>query len=53
MEFLGLRDRKYFREYILNPMIEKGYIKRTVMEKPRSGLQRYVTTKIEERAAKT
>ena len=41
-EFLSIRDRKYFREEILAPLIKMGVLEPTVPDKPTSRLQKYV-----------
>lgn len=45
MKFVELRDRKYFMEKLLYPLLEKGHLKRTIPDKPRSRFQRYVAVK--------
>ena len=40
-EFMGIKDREYFRAYILNPLISEGFIKLTIPDKPKSPKQRY------------
>lgn len=41
---VGLKDRKYFRVAILNPIIEQGFVALTIPDKPNSPKQRYITT---------
>jgi len=48
LTFVGLRDREYFRKKLLYPLLEKGHLKRTIPDKPRSRFQRYVAVKGEE-----
>lgn len=40
-QLLEVSDRKYFREYYLNPAIEGGYIELTIPDKPTSSKQKY------------
>ena len=44
MNFLNLHHRAYFRTKILNPLIEQGYLKMTMPEKPNSPKQKYYAT---------
>lgn len=48
MIFLKLRDRKHFIEKLLNPLLEKGYLKRTILDKPTNRFQKYVAAKPQE-----
>jgi len=51
MAFLNLRDRKHFMEKVLNPLLEKRYLKRTIPDKPRSRLQKYVAVEEKEKVS--
>jgi ATP-dependent DNA helicase RecG len=42
MKYLGLRDREHFRQGILNPLIESGFLDLTIPDKPNSPNQRYL-----------
>ena len=44
-DYINVKDRKYFREKILKPLIDQGYIEMTIPEKPNSPKQKYVTVK--------
>ncbi|MHB2153448.1 Fic family protein [Calditrichota bacterium GD2] len=44
-KFTGLKDRKYFRRNILNPLVEKGLLLLTIPEKPNSPNQKYYSKK--------
>jgi predicted HTH transcriptional regulator len=41
---LKLKHREYFRTGILGPLLEKGFIKMTLPDKPKSSKQEYVIT---------
>ena len=40
-DFLGYKNRDYFRKNILNPLIKGGLLKLTIPEKPTSPNQKY------------
>jgi ATP-dependent DNA helicase RecG len=40
-EFMGLKDREYFRSEILNPLIREGRLFPTIPDKPSSPNQKY------------
>ena len=44
LEDLGLRDRKNFLEYHLNPAIAEGYVRLLYPDKPRHPRQKYLLT---------
>ena len=41
----GIKDREHFRKAYLEPLLNAGWMERTVPDKPRSRMQRYRTTK--------
>jgi len=41
---VGVKHRHTFRENYLNALIAKGWLERTISDKPKSRLQRYRTT---------
>jgi ATP-dependent DNA helicase RecG len=43
MTHLGLTHRDHFRSEILNPLLEKGLLARTIPEKPNSPKQKYIS----------
>jgi ATP-dependent DNA helicase RecG len=45
MDFLKLKDRKYFFESILKPMLESYILKKTIPDKPTSKYQKYIAAK--------
>lgn len=40
--YLGIANREYFRQSILNPLLESGELKRTIPDKPSSKNQKYI-----------
>lgn len=46
MEATGLKDRKNFLEYTLNPAINEGWVRMLYPDSPRHPRQRYLLTAI-------
>ena len=46
MEHLGLRHWKTFQQNYLNPLLDAGFIERTLPDKPQSRLQKYRLTEV-------
>ena len=44
-KYTGIKNRDYFRKEILNPLIEKGLLKLTIPDKPKSPKQKYMSSK--------
>jgi ATP-dependent DNA helicase RecG len=44
MNAVGRRNRTKFRDGLVKPLIEAGWLEPTIPDKPRSRLQRYRTT---------
>ena len=44
-KYISINDRKYFRKFILSPLIENGFLELTIPDKPTSKNQKYKTTK--------
>lgn len=44
-EFCGIKTEKYFREHVIQPMLEEGMLARTIPDKPKSSKQKYYTVK--------
>ncbi|MFN7097889.1 MAG: Fic family protein [Gammaproteobacteria bacterium] len=44
-DFLGLKDREYFRLKVLNPLIKQGFLTLTFPDKPKSPKQKYYASK--------
>ena len=45
MEFMGVTNRKYFRERYIKPLLESGQLCMTLPDKPKSKKQQYVAKK--------
>lgn len=39
---IGIANREYFRQSILNPLLDSGKLKRTIPDKPNSKNQKYI-----------
>jgi len=50
---VGLKDRVHFLESHLQPLLESGWLARTIPDKPTSRLQRYQTTEAGLRVSKS
>ena len=48
MEFLGLKHKRHFRTAILKALLDSGFLKLTIPDKPISPNQRYIKNNIEE-----
>jgi len=44
MEVAGRSNRTKFRDQVLRPLLEAGFLEMTIPDKPRSSRQRYRTT---------
>ena len=44
-DYLGLKNRDYFRKEVLNPIIDNGLLELTHPDKPNSPRQKYITKK--------
>ena len=42
--YIGIKDRSYFREKILKPLLASNKLSMTIPDKPNSKLQKYVKT---------
>lgn len=45
MQLVGLKHREYFLNQVLNPLLDRKYLKRTIPSKPTSRFQKYITVK--------
>jgi ATP-dependent DNA helicase RecG len=46
-KYIKINNRKYFRESILNPLLELSVIRMTIPDKPNSSKQKYITVEEE------
>ena len=44
-EHIGIRNRSYFKNEILDPLVEQGRLAMTIPDKPTSKNQKYITVK--------
>ena len=51
-KLLGLRHRESFQNNYLKPLLEMGWLERTIPDKPRSRMQKYKTTEAGQEAVK-
>ena len=51
-KLLGLRHRESFQNNYLKPLLEMGWLERTIPNKPRSRMQKYKTTEAGQEAVK-
>lgn len=42
-EYIGIKDREYFRKKILKPLLERRLVLLTIPDKPNSKNQKYIT----------
>ncbi len=47
MEFAGMKHRTYFRNNILNPLLQNNLLALTIPDKPSSPKQRYISKTIQ------
>ena len=43
MELVGMKHKTYFRQNVLNPLLEQGFLEPTILDKPKSPNQKYIT----------
>ncbi len=46
MEFCQMKDKKYFRDKVLNPLLERGLLSRTIPDRPTNRNQKYISSKM-------
>ncbi len=47
-EYLGMKDRKHFKEAVLDVLLADGYLEMTLPEKPQSPKQKYISNILED-----